>query len=151
MAMHYPWLGVGPGAFDSAFGKYTVAGITKAAHEVYLQTAAEQGWAGLVILLWLLGAVVWTGWRVVRKGERAAPDRLLAVGAIGGVVVLLVHDLLDNDWYVSAIGLGFWLLVGPAGVPGAGAGGGGCGGAGSGNREVQAAEAGGGGKREAEA
>ncbi len=112
MASHYPWLGVGPGAWESVFGKYTPAGITKAAHEAYLQTAAEQGFAGLAILLWLSGAVLWTGWRVVRNKERAAANRLLAIGAIGGVVVLLVHSLLDNDWYIGATNLGFWLLVG---------------------------------------
>ena len=63
MALHYPWLGIGPGAFESVFGKFTIAGFTRAAHEAYLETAAEQGFFGIGVLLWLFGAVLFTGWR----------------------------------------------------------------------------------------
>jgi putative inorganic carbon (HCO3(-)) transporter len=112
MALANPWLGVGPGAFVSAYMNYAVGGYTQAAHQNYLQVAAEQGVLGLVIFLWLLGAALFTGWRALRRPEAEHRDRLLAAGGLSAVVVLMVHSFFDYDWYIGAINLSFWLVAG---------------------------------------
>jgi len=112
MALAHPWLGIGPGAFDSAFGQYTIAGFTRAAHQMYLQVAAEQGFFGLAVFLWLLVAVLFTGWRAVRDPQRPFRDRVLAGSALGGLLAVLLHGLLDYGWYIGAINLSFWLVAG---------------------------------------
>src|SRR5690606_7803862 len=43
MAAANPLLGTGIGTFGSTFNKYAIAGWTEAAHNAYLQTAAETG------------------------------------------------------------------------------------------------------------
>jgi len=111
MAADHPWIGIGPGAFKHAFPKYAIAGYVEAAHENYLQILAEQGVFGAAAFLWLIGAILFTGWRAMVRG----PDfgaRVMAIGAICSLVVLLVHSLFDYGWYIGAINLYFWLLAG---------------------------------------
>ncbi|MCJ7821507.1 MAG: O-antigen ligase family protein, partial [Armatimonadetes bacterium] len=111
LASAYPWLGVGPGGFKHIYPKYATAGYVEAAHQNYLQVFAEQGVFGGAIFLWLMGAVLFTGKRAL-AGATGGRERALVVGGLCSVVALLVHSLLDYDWYVGAIGLTFWLVAG---------------------------------------
>ena len=111
MAEANPWVGIGPGAFKHAFMNYAVGGYTEAAHQTYLQVAAEQGLVGGAIFLWLLGAVLLTAGRAVRRAKDFE-GRALAIGGLCSVVALMVHGLLDYDWYIGAIGVTFWLVAG---------------------------------------
>lgn len=111
MAADHLWLGIGPGAFKHAFPRYAIVGYVEAAHENYLQILAEQGVLGAAAFLWLMGAVLFTGLRAVRRAPSLG-EKALSIGALGAVTVLLVHSLFDYDWYIGAIGLNFWLLAG---------------------------------------
>jgi O-antigen ligase/tetratricopeptide (TPR) repeat protein len=111
MALAHPWLGVGPGGFVYAYTKYAIAGYVQAAHENYLQVMAEQGVPGLAAFLWVMGATLFTGLRALRRADSFG-GRMLAIGGMASIVVLLVHSLFDYDWYLGAIGLGFWLVAG---------------------------------------
>ena len=111
MAEANPWVGVGPAAFKHAFMNYAVAGYTEAAHQTYFQVAAEQGVFGGAIFVWLLGAVILTAGRAVRRAKHFE-GRALAIGGLCSVVALMVHSLLDYDWYIGAIGVTFWLVAG---------------------------------------
>jgi len=111
MALHHPLLGIGPGGFEYAFMRHAIAGYTRAAHQTYLQVAAEQGFLGLAAFLWLLGAALFAARRALARG-RDFRDRMLTIGAISALAALLVHSFLDYDWYIGAIGLVFWLLLG---------------------------------------
>ncbi|MFB3882493.1 MAG: O-antigen ligase family protein [Armatimonadota bacterium] len=106
----YPWLGAGPGVFKYVYPKYAIAGYTEAAHQNYLQMFAELGVAGGLAFLWLFGAVLYTGARALASAEPT--KRTYAIGGICAVVVLMLHSLLDYDWYVGAINFSFWLIVG---------------------------------------
>ncbi len=111
MAADHPLLGIGPGGFKYAFMNYAVGGYTEAAHENYLQIGAEQGFAGLAVFLWMIAAALFTA----RRGLARARDfgrRALIIGAVSSLTALLVHSLLDYDWYIGAIGVTFWLVVG---------------------------------------
>jgi putative inorganic carbon (HCO3(-)) transporter len=111
MAEEHPWLGIGPGAFRSAYMNYAIAGYTEASHQNYLQIGAEQGVLGLAAFLWLFGAVLFTGGRALRRAEDFR-GRMLAIGGICSVVALAVHSFLDYDWYVGGIGVTLWLVAG---------------------------------------
>ncbi len=107
----YPWIGIGPGAFKYAFPKYAIAGYVEAAHENYLQVFAETGLVGGLSFLWLLGAVLFTGARAIAVAKDFA-GRVWTIGGICAVVALMVHSLLDYDWYIGAINFSFWLVAG---------------------------------------
>ncbi len=108
---HYPWLGVGPAAFKYVYPMYAIGGYVEAAHQNYLQMFAELGVFGGVVFLWLLGAVIFTGARAVKTARHFA-DRAGAIGGICAVVALMIHSLLDYDWYIGAINFQFWLIAG---------------------------------------
>ena len=111
MAFAHPILGVGPGGFKFAFMRYAVGGYTEAAHENYLQIAAEQGFVGLAAFLWIIAAAILTARRALAR----APDfgrRVLVIGALSSLVVFLAHSFLDYDYYIGAVGLVFWFLLG---------------------------------------
>ncbi len=89
------------------------------AHSLPLQTLAELGVVG-VLLLALFGAgVVWAG-------RRALSTRGVAAGPIAGVVTYFVHAPLDWDWQMPAVTLvamiliGALLSIGADGAPAAG-------------------------------
>ncbi len=111
MAFAHPILGVGPGGFKFAFMQYAVGGYTEAAHQNYLQIAAEQGFLGLAAFLWIISAAILTARRALAR----APDfarRVLVIGALASLVVFLVHSFLDYDYYIGAVGLVFWFVLG---------------------------------------
>jgi hypothetical protein len=58
-------LGTGNGSFRdvlAAYQKYPSV-LFANAHNYYLETAATGGWPRLIALLWLLGWILWQGWR----------------------------------------------------------------------------------------
>jgi putative inorganic carbon (HCO3(-)) transporter len=99
-----PWLGVGPGNYAVI---YPVVHLPKwddalgHAHNVYLNVLGETGLAGLAAyLLLMLTAFVWT-WRHLRQASaHPTPGNrwfaALAVGVLGVLVHLSVHNLVDN-------------------------------------------------------
>jgi len=107
----YPGLGVGPGAFKYAYPRYAILGYTEASHQNYLQMFAELGTVGGIVFVWLVGSVLLTGGRAIRAA-RDFSGRCWAIGGICSVVALMVHSLLDYDWYIGAINLCFWLVAG---------------------------------------
>lgn len=125
MAIAHPVNGTGIGTFELAYPRYAVVGFTKLAHNSYLQLAAESGPVSVIVLLALLG-VTWmpAAWSVIRRrisaGEVAQdsgifwqPDpRLLLPGLLGGTAASVARNLVDSDWYVTGIGMAFWLILG---------------------------------------
>lgn len=76
------------------------------AHSLYIETAAELGIPGLVLLGLFLGGVAAAARRAV------AADRALAAGWAGGVVVVAVHSGLDWHWEMPAVALPALVLAG---------------------------------------
>jgi len=107
----HPGLGVGPGAFKYVYPRYAIAGYTEAAHQNYLQMFAELGTVGGIVFLWLLASILLTGGRAI-TAARDLPRRYWAIGGVCSVAALMVHSLLDYDWYIGAINLSFWLVAG---------------------------------------
>ncbi|MHB9022817.1 MAG: O-antigen ligase family protein [Armatimonadota bacterium] len=112
----HPWLGTGPNTFPSIFGRYQIAGYTRHAHQIFLQTAAETGLVGLAALLWLFCAVLAIGVHILRhagRNELPPAERGLRVNAamalIAATLGLLLHGLLDANWLYPGIQLALLL------------------------------------------
>jgi O-antigen ligase len=107
-----PLLGVGLGAYETAFAIYTKSdGSLRVpqAHNDYLQVVADAGVIGGLIALWFLVLL----FRAVAKGVRSG-DRLyagLALGSGAGIFGLLVHSVFDFNLQLPANALLFLVLA----------------------------------------
>jgi O-antigen ligase len=112
-----PVLGVGIGNYIEAYPKYAAQGwetVLGHAHDYYLNAAAETGIIGLAAYLVLL----WQAFRQVARSVRLAPAGVwygVALGLLGSLTALSIHNLVDN-MYVHGIPVLFGLLLGSAAV-----------------------------------
>jgi O-antigen ligase len=109
---HHPLMGVGLGAFETAYPIYSrdngMGGIVAEAHNDYLQILADAGIVGAALALWFIVAI----FRAVARGVRSQ-DRLLAgivLGAGAGLFGLLVHSVFDFNLHLPSHALLFLLL-----------------------------------------
>jgi O-antigen ligase len=94
----HPWLGSGAGSFQRRWLRFRPAALPVLdAHSLYLETLAEVGLVGLVLLAGLLGLPLVAAFRA-----RGDP---LAVPALAGYVAYLVHAAQDWDWELPAVTL----------------------------------------------
>lgn len=110
-----PLLGVGIGNYIEAYPKYAPQGwdtVLGHAHDYYLNAAAETGLIGLAAYLVLL----FNAFRQVASSVRMAPAGVwfgVALGFLGALTALSVHNLVDN-MYVHGIPVLVGLLLGAA-------------------------------------
>jgi O-antigen ligase len=106
-----PMLGVGLGAFGTAFSIYTQSdgsiGVPQA-HNDYLQVVADCGVLGGLIALWFLVVTFRAIWRGVRSQDPLMAG--LALGAGGGIFAILVHSLFDFNLQLPSTALLFLVL-----------------------------------------
>jgi O-antigen ligase len=111
-----PVLGSGAGTFERYWLLYRPVGsFARDAHSLYLETLAELGPIGLVLLLAALGLPL-----LVLRGRR---DPMLATAA-AGYVAYLIHTGVDWDWELPAVtlcgllcGSGLLVWARPRGAP----------------------------------
>jgi len=97
VGFHHPLGGTGAGTYDlawAAFGDLGKWGDVLDAHNLYLETFAELGLVGVVLVAALAAPVV-----------AAVRDRASATtaAAVGGAVAYLVHAGVDWDWEMPAV------------------------------------------------
>jgi hypothetical protein len=100
VARTHPALGTGAGTYDAtwaAYGDLTRWGGALDAHSLYLESLAELGPFGLVLVITLLAPVV----AVLATGRRSP----VLAASLGGAVTFLVHAGLDWDWEMPAVTL----------------------------------------------
>ncbi len=90
-----PWIGTGPQSLLAYPGMGS--GIIHP-HNFLLQFLIEWGVVGTVLFLWLLGSLLYRGWRSFRRGGESRPARLTAGLAI---VALSVTGLLGGIYFFS--------------------------------------------------
>jgi O-antigen ligase len=101
-----PLHGVGAGGWQVWWLRYrSFAGFARDAHSLPLQTAAELGIVGLVLLLVFFAGVALSGRLALRI---AAPS---AAGPLAGFIVYVAHAPLDWDWQMPALTLVALLLA----------------------------------------
>lgn len=94
----HPVLGGGAGSFDEYWFQHRrVAATVHDVHNLYLETLAELGAPGLLLLSFVLGVPL----AAVRRA-RSSP---MAAVACGAFVAYLVHASVDWDWEMPAVTL----------------------------------------------
>ena len=95
----HPVLGGGAGSYaDYWFQHRRVSATVHDAHNLYLETLAELGAPGLILLLLVLGMP----FAAVKRARAATP---LAAAACGAYVAFLLHAGIDWDWEMPAVTL----------------------------------------------
>ncbi|MDE3077896.1 MAG: O-antigen ligase family protein, partial [Chloroflexota bacterium] len=108
-----PVLGVGAGNYIEAYPTYAAQGwdeVLGHAPDYYLNAAAEAGIVGLAGYLIFLAAA----FRHVRQTVRAATGDVwhgVAIGLLGAITAISVHNLVDN-MYVHGLPVLLGLLLG---------------------------------------
>jgi hypothetical protein len=101
-----PLRGIGAGGWAVDWLRWrTVNEGAQDAHSLELQTLAELGVVGAVLLLGVLGGIA----AAARRALRASPA---AAGPVAALVVYLAHSPLDWDWQMPAVTLVATALAG---------------------------------------
>ncbi len=135
----HPALGAGAAGYETARLRYRTGPLpVKHAHGFVVQTLADLGIVGLVLVLALLVCWMaaagrsthpfdrrWRSWQRLRKGERPAweplprgperrygPERIGLLSMLCVVVVFGVHSTIDWTWYVPANAIAALLCAG---------------------------------------
>ena len=109
------WTGVGPGHFDYRYRSYRDAhdklqARAGYAHNDYLNTLADYGLIGLVLVLLPLGALYWGvfwGWNFFRRKsndleQKKSNKAAFVLGAATGLFAILLHSILDFNLHIPA-------------------------------------------------
>ena len=117
MAEDHPWQGVGLGNYGAQYDtKYFISPFMTSqvhAHNYYIHITAETGVIGLTAYLLLIGGVLATGVGAVRRTAHDPFARALALGAVGIVVAVAMHNLFE-DLHVLSLGVhlsAVWALL----------------------------------------
>ncbi len=106
--------GSGFGTFIAVFAQYrTFPGreIYDHAHNDYLELLSDGGIIGFALAAWFVIAVIRAGARMIgRRRDRYA--RLVGLGALCGIVAMLIHSISDFNMHNGADGLYFFFLCG---------------------------------------
>lgn len=98
-----PILGVGFGNFETA--RKAAGGSGKAAHNIFLEAAAELGLAGLSLWLLLILGSMFSIWRFMRWSRRLPPDMqwayLWSRGLLLGMLAYCVHGFFHNEEFLE--------------------------------------------------
>lgn len=108
----HPWLGVGIGNYEPAYPAYRLPRWPEPlghAHNYYLHIAAETGLIGALAYGLFWAGAIWQAWQARRRN--AGVWRGLALGTLGVIAHLSVHNLFDN-LYVQGIYLQIALWLG---------------------------------------
>lgn len=107
--------GTGLGTFDPIFRSVESLELVSPAffnhaHNDYLELIIEMGVFGAVLPVVFVVASVLAGWRAWR-GPKRDPRRVLALGAFGGVALILLHSFVDYPLRTITIQCVFALLA----------------------------------------
>jgi len=111
-----PWKGIGPGAYEFWWLRHqTTPEFIRDAHSLYLETLAETGIVGFVLLGGLLAFLIVAA---IARSLRAAPAlRISIAAAVGGLASFMTSAAIEWVWEMGAIAcaamvLGAVILVG---------------------------------------
>lgn len=106
----HPLRGSGAGTYQQYYSRYrTEAGHVVDAHSLYLQSLAELGLVGfvliLIVVLGVLGGLI---------SRIRGPDRPLYAALFAVTLAWAIHQGFDWDWQMPAVTLGIFMLAGLA-------------------------------------
>jgi len=124
MIAEKPLTGWGPNLYSVYQSKFTGEGVkvhnnevlghlsmVDQAHNFYLQTAAELGLPGLLLMLAALLAFLVTGFKRVGAME-AGIRRTLLMGSLAATVGFMVDAMASPSWQFGQVAMFLWLMMG---------------------------------------
>jgi len=104
-----PWKGRGPGSFEFWWARHgSYSGFVRNAHSLYLESYAELGIPGLLLISGFVLTVLGTG---AARALRAPPERRLRLAAAtAGAAGFAMAAALDWVWQLGAMATAFMLL-----------------------------------------
>lgn len=106
--------GTGFGTFIHIYPLYTTLStdfILDHAHNDYIELLTNGGIIGFVLAAWFVLTIIIHGWKKIRlRRDRYAI--LLSIGALTGIVAILLHSVTDFNMHNGANGLYFFFLCG---------------------------------------
>ena len=108
-----PWLGYGAGAFEIAFPLFhrppvSVDLVWDRAHSSYLTLWSELGLVVGSLPILIIGLILW---RLITTFVVRAKLSIANVAAIGAIVVVAIHSLVDFSLEIHAVALLFVALI----------------------------------------
>lgn len=110
----YLIVGTGFGTFLAIYPLYKTINnqlIYDHAHNDYLELLTDGGLIGFFLISWFLAAILFHGWKMIRK-RNDHYSILLGIGSISGIVALLSHSITDFNLHNGAVGLYFFFVCG---------------------------------------
>jgi tetratricopeptide (TPR) repeat protein len=106
----HPWKGLGPGTFEFYWSQHnTLKEFVRNAHSLWIETMAELGVIGLLLIAGFFAVVLGAGtWRALRSAER---PRLFGAAAVAGVAAFCAAAAFDWVWQIGAVPLVALLLA----------------------------------------
>ena len=106
-----PLLGHGAGSYEAWWAQHgSIPYFTRQAHSLYLETAAELGIGGLLILLALAGVVAVTARRRLRRADARERTTIAALIAVAGGFAVAAG--LDWMWELPAVTIAGLIAIG---------------------------------------
>lgn len=96
----HPFVGIGPGNFNSALSRY--------AHNSYLQIWAETGILGLFSFIWIIYVVI----KSYLKQLSNPLSKSRIAGLIAAIFVFLIHNFLDFTFFLPEVAYIWWVILG---------------------------------------
>lgn len=97
------------------------------AHNEYLQTRVDYGWAGVLLLAGVIAAHFTNGWRFIRwfvtwkfpaVGMLPSGNLGFAIGGLAALVATMVHAMFEFHWHVPAPAISGAIILGMIANPG---------------------------------
>lgn len=110
-------LGVGLGylPFKVNFIKYIRTMNVYHSHNMFLETFAEMGIGGILIMIFMLMLVLKNLYKIISE-KTSWNSRLIGLGIMGSLTGILVNGLTENVLYLPRIIWTFWMIIGFSGV-----------------------------------
>jgi tetratricopeptide (TPR) repeat protein len=106
--------GSGFGTFINIFPDYktiTDSYVYDHAHNDYIELLTDGGIVGFVLVAWFVATVSRDGWRMIGR-RRDRYSILISIGALSGILAMLIHSISDFNMHNGADGLYFFFLCG---------------------------------------
>jgi O-antigen ligase len=106
-----PILGSGAGTYEFAWEeRRSIAMPVHDAHSLYLESFAELGVVGGVLVLFLVGSMLWTGFAAWRDAPHPQRERYAAL--LAAMLAFAIGAALDWFWELAALGAVFFIAGG---------------------------------------
>lgn len=104
------WIGTGSGTYENWFNRAPdIGGFVRDAHSLYMETLAELGYIGLLLLLAFLVTVLGAGGWLISRAASARRSGLAA--ALAGCVAFLLTAGVDWMWELAVVPAAFLVLA----------------------------------------